>query len=149
MINYKQGNVLTDLMLGHITTVAHGCNCAGGFGSGIAGQIGMLFPKVRDAYYELFEQGGATLGFFQPVKVGENKTIINCGTQQNFMPRGINHLDMAALEEILHKLVLLPESEIIGIPKIGAGLAGGDWNEIEGLVNKVFMQRDITVYILP
>jgi len=36
----------------------------------------------------------------------------------------------------------------IGIPKIGSGLGGGDWDIIENIVNKVFVDTDIYVYIL-
>jgi hypothetical protein len=34
------------------------------------------------------------------------------------------------------------------MPKIGAGLAGGDWEKIEEIINSVFDKRDIFVYEL-
>jgi O-acetyl-ADP-ribose deacetylase (regulator of RNase III) len=36
----------------------------------------------------------------------------------------------------------------IAAPKLGAGLAGGDWNVIEKILNEVFSDYDITVYYL-
>lgn len=36
--------------------------------------------------------------------------------------------------------------EKIGLPKIGAGLGGGDWAVIEEIINNVFDGYDVTVY---
>ena len=36
----------------------------------------------------------------------------------------------------------------IAIPKIGAGLAGGDWDTIEGILKEIFTDYDITIYYL-
>jgi O-acetyl-ADP-ribose deacetylase (regulator of RNase III) len=36
----------------------------------------------------------------------------------------------------------------IAIPKIGAGLAGGEWSVIEQILVKVFVDYDVTVYYI-
>jgi len=33
-------------------------------------------------------------------------------------------------------------------PKIGAGLAHGDWNRIEKIINDVFGEREVKVYLI-
>ena len=33
-------------------------------------------------------------------------------------------------------------------PKLGAGLAGGDWNKIESLIDGKFCDREITIFEL-
>lgn len=151
MINYKNGDVLLALENDEIDVVAHGCNCQGGFGSGMAGQIARRWPHVRQAYLDLHNSGGTILGFFQPVAISESKFIINCGTQQAYLPRGVNHADYNAIDDIMDSLKLYTTNKLtrIGIPKIGAGLAGGDWSEIEKIISKYFSDRDITVYIYP
>jgi O-acetyl-ADP-ribose deacetylase (regulator of RNase III) len=33
----------------------------------------------------------------------------------------------------------------IGLPLIGAGLAGGDWNRIEKIIEKEFTKNDVSI----
>lgn len=35
----------------------------------------------------------------------------------------------------------------IHMPKIGSGLAGGDWLKIEKIINKIFVDENVYVYI--
>jgi hypothetical protein len=37
----------------------------------------------------------------------------------------------------------------VHMPRIGSGLAGGDWNRIESIVNETLGFIEITVYDLP
>ena len=151
MINYIEGDVLLALEKGELDVVLHGCNCQGGFGSGIAGQIARKWPHVRDAYLRLHRSGGTILGFFQPVLIGNDQFIVNAGTQDRYMPRGVVHADYDAINDVLESLKLYTTNkhQRIGIPKIGSGLAGGDWEEVERIALKHFSDRDITVYIYP
>lgn len=151
MIKYVKGDIFDS----NADVIAHGVNCAGGFGSGVAGQIAKLYPIVRESYLEKYRDRGWKLGDVQFVhykyqSVWTSKVIANCATQQEFLPRGQQHADYNAIRSclkqikkyaILHKLT-------VAIPKIGAGLAGGDWNIIEGIVDDVFDDYDVTVYYL-
>lgn len=49
----------------------------------------------------------------------------------------------------LHNSKLLDEKTRIGIPKIGAGIAGGNWVKIKALIEKAMPGRDITLVVLP
>lgn len=151
MIKYINGNILLALEKGELDVIAHGCNCQGGFGSGIAGQIARRWPHVRDAYINLHNNGGTILGFFQPVPISDNQYIINCGTQDKYLPRGVRHADYDAINDVLESLSLYTQRKLtrVGIPKIGAGLAGGDWEEIEKIILKHFTDQELTVYIYP
>ena len=43
MIHYAKGDLFdTDHQI-----IAHGCNCRGGYGAGIAGQMAKKYPKAR------------------------------------------------------------------------------------------------------
>lgn len=151
MIKYVQGNVLLALKSGDLDVVAHGCNCQGGFGSGIAGQIAKMWPHVRSSYLDLHRSGGTILGFFQPVPISHNQFIVNCGTQDNYLPRGIQHADYDAIDDVMESLSLYTKHKNlrVGVPKIGAGLAGGDWQIIESIILRHFVDQDLTVYIYP
>ena len=64
--------------------------------------------------------------------------VVNAYTQFNY---GRNHsdgdqkpVDYAAIELCMKKINHLFKGKTIGLPKIGAGLAGGDWQRIKGII---------------
>lgn len=145
MVKYKKG----DLLEATEDIIAHGCNCSGGFGSGVAGQIAKKWPDVRAAYLKQHNSYGWELGSWQIVDA-DDKLVINCATQKKYLPRGICHADYDAIREVMGhvKKYASHYNFSVAIPKIGAGLAGGDWNVIEGILNEVFSDYDVTVYEL-
>lgn len=146
MIKYVQGDLFeTDCDL-----IAHGCNCRGGFGSGVAYTMAKRYPKARDYYLDKFDEDGWRLGDVQMVLQRDGKYIANCGTQYNYLPRGINHADYDAIRTCMEKVKRFAKlkSLSVAMPKIGAGLAGGDWTIIEKIVEEVFSDYSITVYYL-
>ncbi len=147
MIIYRTG----DLLQADEDVIAHGCNCVGGFGSGVAGQIAKKWPVVKNHYLYKYDRYGWTLGEIQPVTMPfTGYTVVNCATQQFYLPRGIRHADYDAIEKAMLSLkeYAIENNFSIAIPKIGAGLAGGDWNVIEKILEKIFFDYDITVYEL-
>lgn len=146
MVKYIKG----DLFDTDCDIIAHGCNCSGGYGSGVAYTMAMKYPKAREAYLDKYDDEGWHLGEVQFVPVVGGKIIANCATQKGFLPRGIRHADYPA---IAHALAWVKEYAkerglSIAIPKIGAGLAGGDWEVIKKDLEKVFSDYDVTVYHL-
>lgn len=146
MINYVKG----DLFAGKVDLIAHGCNCRGGFGSGVAYTMAKRYPKARDYYLDKFDEDGWRLGEVQFVLQWDGKWVANCATQDSYFPRNVNHADYPAIRTAMTKVKEFAKSKslTIGIPKIGAGLAGGDWNVIEGILKEVFDDYDVTVYYL-
>lgn len=145
MVNYKVGNILE----ADEQVIAHGCNCVGGYGSGVAGQLAKKWPDTRNAYLRQHNSHGWELGFVQYVDIGD-KIVANCATQQNYVPRGVCHADYDAIWECMLKVkdYARVKKFSIAIPKLGAGLAGGDWTKIEGILIDVFNDYDVTVYEL-
>ncbi|WP_112261374.1 macro domain-containing protein [Lentzea terrae] len=56
-----------------------------------------------------------------------------------------------ALESCLEKLAghARQRNAAVHMPKIGAGLAGGDWDRIESIVRRALAGVPTTVYVLP
>jgi len=150
MIKYVNGDLIQAFEDGKVTMIAHGCNCVGGFGSGVAGQIAKRYPLVRDKYKQLHKEGGTKLGFFQTLYIPEKGWIINCGTQKNYLPRNVRNADYDAIKKTMELLYSFSGNfnTTPAIPKIGCGLAGGEWDIVEDIINKIFHDRDIVVYIL-
>ena len=146
MVTFVQGDVLES----KANLIAHGCNCKGGFGSGVAGAIRTKYPKARHYYLDKFEEDGWKLGEVQFVKQWDDRWIANCATQDDFLPRGTVHVDYDAVRTSMSKVkqFAMDSSLSVAIPKIGAGLAGGDWSKIESILNEVFNDYDVTVYYL-
>lgn len=146
MVKYVKG----DLFETHCDIIAHGVNCRGIMGSGVARTIKEKYYKAYNAYRDKYEEDGWWLGEIQPVSQNDGKYVVNCSTQNYYMPRDIVHADYDAIEKCMFKLKMFAKEKnlSIAIPKIGAGLAGGDWNIIEDILNEVFNDYDITVYYL-
>lgn len=147
--------------------IAHGVNCRGAFGSGVAGAIAKKFPWVRDSYLHKYNTEGWVLGDVQLVKSdGTNQpkkstmqgilnipgvVFANCATQDDFGTDKVN-LDYSALEKCIDKVLhFCAKAKLpLAIPRIGCGLAGGDWETVQEIIIRLNADRKvpITVYEL-
>lgn len=135
MIKYVEG----DLLASDIKVIAHGCNCLGAMGSGIAKQIRAKWPNVYEVYNLKYRVMGLELGTILPVQTLDNRIIVNCMTQQFCGNDGALYVDYDAIANCISAInnnVDSWEVTEVGFPKIGAGLAGGDWNIIESIIIK-------------
>lgn len=148
MINYVQG----DLFEAKVDLIAHGCNCRNGFGSGVAFHMSKKYPKAKAEFHDKFEDEGWRLGDVQFINLidKDHKWVANCATQYAYLPRGVKHADYDAIRMAMTRVKEFCKSKnlSVAIPKIGAGLAGGDWAEIEKILEEVFSDYEINVYYL-
>jgi O-acetyl-ADP-ribose deacetylase (regulator of RNase III) len=138
MIEYIEGDVLNS----GEQIVVHGCNCFNTMGSGIAKQVSIEYPEACLADYDTLPGDVDKLGNYTTA-VGKNGTrIINAYTQYHYSRVQVN-ADYNAIEKALrHVCEDFPEHKVIAMPKIGAGLAGGDWNIIEKILETVSNEYD-------
>lgn len=155
MIEEIQGDLLeTDCQV-----IAHGVNCQGVMGSGVAKALYEKWPRVRDKYLDFFIEHNAgpdgenflgTIDVLLAERV-TNKIVINCFTQQYYGNDGKQYLSYDALlscMEDLYSFCIARDLHEIAMPKIGCGLAGGDWNIVKTILNSVFPKDFvIKVYI--
>lgn len=157
MITYLKGNVIAAFM-NHSglqpVMLLHGCNCFNCMGGGIAKIIAKKFPKVEEADDHTISGDINKLGNCSIVEVGINKWIMNCYTQYEMYndkhkKNGTTPFSYLAWENILREIQkgLHPEVTLY-MPKIGAGLAGGDWNKIEALLKSHTANRQVYIYEL-
>ena len=151
MITYKVGDLLdvTDGIL------AHGCNMRGVMGSGVARLVQAKYPEAFRQYItdlcNYFPLGGVS--FWSPL--GEDEPtrflVANCLTQEKMGADGKKYVSYDAVDmsfQILNK-VAEEGSYTIHIPRIGAGLGGGDWGVIEAIIKKKKKNVDVIVWDLP
>lgn len=135
---YIKGDI-RDTELQHI---AHGVNCQNVMGSGIAKALYERWPKVKEYYHGYSIK---VLGAIQPIQV-ENHIVWNCYTQNHYLPRTVRNVNYAAIVNCFSNLRDMSITKL-AIPKIGCGLAGGDWNIVEQLINDTVGDRmEIWVY---
>lgn len=147
MMRYVKG----DLLASDLKVIAHGTNTRGVMGSGIARQIRDRWPNVYEAYLRLHQEQGLVLGTIQPVATPDGRIVVNCMTQESFGRDGARYVSYAAIESCIHSLnAVATEHGVteIGLPQIGAGLGGGDWRLIEGIINSNARVFDPVIYVI-
>jgi len=105
--------------------VAHGCNCIGGFGAGVALAIRKKWPKVYDTF-KTAGTGIQLLGQTQIVELTDMLYVANCFTQHCVGNDGGVYADTDAITNSLNETFYFAETSGLDLymPKIGAGLGG-------------------------
>jgi len=146
------GDLIELAKLGAFDVIVHGCNCFHTMGAGIAKTIRTEFPAAYEADVRLTRKGDKLkLGCYTkavvPVVRGE-LMIINGYTQFDYR-RGANcqsPVDYEAIRQVFYRLCqALKPGVRVGIPRIGAGLAGGDWSMIKAIIDEETQGMDVTL----
>jgi len=123
-------------------------------GKGIASTIKRVFPEAYTADRET-RAGASKLGTFSHATVVRPKgriTIVNAYTQDRFNPKyskGKSMADYRAITDVMKSIKVAFHGFRIGYPKIGAGLARGDWNKISEIIDRELEGEDHTLVVLP
>lgn len=132
--------------------IAHVCNDSGGWGKGFVQAISRRWPQPEAAYRNWAQTGEQfALGMVQVVQVGAHLSVANMVAQHSYASRA-NPVAIRydALTQCLTELNSRTEpGTVIHMPRIGCGLAGGTWDQIEPLLDKHLAGLDVRVYDLP
>jgi len=146
-MNIIHGDLLKLALDGQFDVIVHGCNCQCTMGKGIALSIKQQFPEAYEADQKTVKGDPGKLGTFTAVTVVREParfTVINAYTQFDF--RGAGTLaDYDAIRSVFRQISQRFPNERIGYPKIGAGLAKGDWNRIAAIIDEELAGRDHTL----
>lgn len=144
-MKYVKGNLLEEFANGNIDVMVHGCNCFHTMGAGIAKQIKQAYPAAYAADLNTPKGAPKKLGHYSAAKIGHNKYIINAYTQYRY-GQG-NEANMKAIAKVMASVRIDFGMLRVGIPKIGAGLAGGDWYEIESIIDSIGFPNIVCVVL--
>jgi O-acetyl-ADP-ribose deacetylase (regulator of RNase III) len=166
MINYIDGDLIDLAKKGTFNVIVHGCNCHTTMKAGIAPQMAKAFGcdrfsmelwgsdinKLGNIDYQTFVLGENRIWSLEDAKNNRNEpglTVVNSYTQFNY---GRNHFDgdlrpfdYEAFTICMRKMNMEFSGKHIGMPKIGAGLGGGNWNRIENIINSELRDCKVTV----
>lgn len=170
-MKYIDGDLISLAQKGHFDVIAHGCNCFCTMGAGIAPQMAKAFgcdkfkmeaPEYKGDINKLgtidYEVKNIILRkplslngvkIFAPDFGGQDLVVINAYTQYHY---GKNHIDgkekpvdYEAIRMCMRKINQLFPGKKIGLPKIGAGLAGGNWEIIRRIIVEELNKMDVII----
>jgi len=152
-MKYIEGDLIKLAKQGNFDIIAHGCNCFNTMSAGIAKQIKEEIPEAYEADNKTMKGDIDKLGNYSAAWVNNDLHrifgVINCYTQYHY---GKNHtdgkentFDYEAFTLCMRKINHQFHSIRIGMPLIGSGLAGGDWNKIKKIIEHELKDVDVTI----
>lgn len=149
MINYVTGDATYPQGAGR-KVIAHVCNDAGFWGAGFVLAIDKRWTLPKDRYRKINQKA---LGMVQTVRVADDLIVCNMIAQHS-LRSATNKVPIRydALAVCLEKLAAWIKTRDLGesvhLPRIGCGLAGGDWNKVEPIILRELAGIDVFVYDL-
>lgn len=146
MMSILKGDLIQFAQTGRFDVIIHGCNCFCSMGAGIAKQIRDNFPEAYQADLKTQMGDKEKLGTSSQASIkkdGNIFTIVNGYTQYDFSGHG-TLVDYKAIQKLFTRIKNDFSNQRIGYPKIGAGLAKGNWEVISDIINKELLGEDHT-----
>lgn len=154
-----RGDLIKLAKSGKFDVICHGVNCFGIMGAGIALQMAKHFRAdiadnlehkwlKRQLESDSIELLG-NVGWFSPFRecglldCPENLIVVNAYTQ--YEPG--KNLDAFALTLCLRKINHIFKGKHIGLPQIGCGIAGRDWEFVSTVIENTLKDCQVTVVI--
>lgn len=161
LINYVEGDATAPVGDG-LKVIAHCCNDIGAWGAGFVMALSKRWERPEREYREWHKQrkekgDDLHLGAVQIVPVEEDITVANIIGQHGIRAaQGKIPIRYEAIDRGFYYITVYaathPDRQVsVHMPRIGCGLAGGSWSQIEPLLEKHFVANDIpvTVYDWP
>jgi len=147
MINIVKGNILntTEDIIGHQV------NCMGKFNAGLAKQIRSKYPFAYECYMGTWKDEDDKqdlMGRIKSCKMDDGKTITHVFSQFGY-GRDKRYTDYDSLRKGLKVLEIVARNSnrSVALPHgIGCGLAGGQWDIVYKIIDKVFKDYEVTLY---
>ena len=142
-----KGDLIKLALDGVFDVIIHGCNCQCAMGAGIAKSIKKHFPEAYNADLQTVKGDESKLGsisFATVIRENKELTIVNGYTQYHWRGSGVL-VDYEAIRSVMREVKSAFSGKRIGYPRIGAGLAKGDWDLISRIINEELDGEDHTL----
>lgn len=151
-IQYLKGDATVPQAKG-TKIIAHICNDIGGWGKGFVLAVSKRWEEPEKEYrnwHRFRSKNNFALGEIQLVQVEKYIFVANIIGQKG-IKTGNNGVPVRydAIEKALEKLSneALQLNASIHMPRIGCGLAGGKWEEIEPIIERALLTKNVEVYV--
>jgi O-acetyl-ADP-ribose deacetylase (regulator of RNase III) len=113
--------------------LAHGCNCAGAMGRGIAVEFKRRWPDMYEEYRRRCKAGTFTPGECFPWDIG-GRFVYNLGTQAHWRASAqLSFIERAVRGMLEHAAA--HGIRRVAMPRIGAGLGGLSWMDVQKTID--------------
>lgn len=154
MIEYKKGDLFDAFRAGEIEAFGHQANCMNTMGSGFAKQLKALYPDAYEADCQTEKGDMDKLGTLSMTIVDvpghAPGLIFNLYGQYDYgREPGKVYTDIVALGQAMGIMRLFVDAsgvEHIGFPRLGCGLGGAKWEDVETLIEFHFGDLNVTVF---
>jgi O-acetyl-ADP-ribose deacetylase (regulator of RNase III) len=151
IINYLKGDATKPLVEGN-KIIVHICNDIGGWGAGFVLAVSKRWKAPEMDYRKWFKSNkNFKLGEVEFVEVEQDLWVANLIGQHDIYrdKKGNPPIRYEAVEAGLYKIAsfALEKKASIHMPRIGCGLAGGKWEQIEPIILNTLIQKNISVNV--
>jgi len=130
--------------------IAHGVNCMGAMGSGVALAISKKWPVIRELFLKA-PKGQQMLGTTHIIRIDDNLQIANMYTQVYYGNDGAKYASLEAVDKCVNDVLTYAQSMDIAnvyFPLIGCLRGGLDWDsEVFPVINKRAEQHNSSLTI--
>ena len=152
-IRYVKGDATAPQSDGNVV-IAHICNDVGGWGKGFVLALSARWREPEAAYRRWYAGGPGNpafaLGEVQFVPVTDRITVANMIGQRDIRRRGgVPPIRYDAVERCLQTVAAhcAANAAEVHMPRIGCGLAGGRWEEIEAILRRTLLAAGVPVTV--
>jgi O-acetyl-ADP-ribose deacetylase (regulator of RNase III) len=133
----------------HAQALAHGVNCRGSMGAGIAMGFRERYPAMFAEYRHRCKAEPRQLnpGDVFPWKADDQLWVFNLATQEDYWRSRATY---EAVERALRAMKALANTEgiaSIAMPRIGAGYGGLSWKKVRALIESIFADWSGDLYV--
>lgn len=149
-IYYVKGDATNPVEKGNII-LAHICNDIGAWGKGFVLAISKKWKTPEIEYKRWYQsKQNFMLGEVQFVPVEDFIVVANMIAQHEICSRSKKkpicyEAVEKCLEQVAKKAIL--QKATIHMPRIGCGLAGGKWEEIEFIIKRTLLEKQLDVWV--
>ncbi|NGZ14974.1 phosphatase [Vibrio aestuarianus] len=137
-MNVIEGDLIQLIDSGEYDVLVHGCNCFCNMGAGFAFYLKNKYPQILESDQKTIVGDKSKLGSYSKTILyisGKKMIILNAYTQYHWKGDGVL-VDYNSIRNVFLNIKNEFHGKKIIYPRIGAGLARGDWNKIKSIINK-------------
>lgn len=134
--------------------IVHCCNDIGAWGAGFVKALSKRWPEPELLYRDWYQDrkpNRLPLGAWQPVWIDPSLCVINLIGQEGIRisKEGVPPVRYDAINRGLMSIGdwAMRKGASIHMPRIGCGLAGGEWSQIEPMIERAFISRGVPVTV--
>lgn len=152
-IAFLKGDATAPTVAGH-KVIVHICNDIGRWGKGFVLAVSKRWPEPEQAYKRAFAAPSKPgLGSVQLIEVAGDITVANMVAQRSIQTRSQKSAEPPIRYEAVRQCLAqvaahaLQKNASVHMPRIGCGLAGGKWEQIEEIVQQQLVDAGLAVYV--